>query len=505
MTNSLLPSVRNQAAAVPAGMHSLFNWLDSPPPLSAADELASLHRQLANLRGAELTPEQRAATLERLYTRSMATVTALFVSLTGAVLPIPIPRKTRQLIRSQQLLLQTLAEDFLAPLNSDRPLAELSQPPGLILRRSLHALAQHLLVSSLVASPAVVGIWKQLHQTYETARRLGLTGDSPAGTAGTLQDIYFAAVLLGCAQPASFTSREINFVGAYLGRFSDAIEPADASAAQTSAAFWIDPAQDATAFACSRKMAPPETPVHYFSCARLAARIKDQLARLEAGATAEQIKLPEFANTPAGRGVLRRLATYWGEPGKRRYPRRRQNYRAVLCSGLASLWRLFQDGDAARIETSNWMITNESPDGYAFMHLAGKTGGLSVGDITAIRTESGKAWQICIVRWALSENQEHLELGLQILATRAVPALLALPSRDSEHTLLAVLILPAIRSLRSSEMLVLPSTAVENLPKRLILVVEKENIKVREVKSTGLDEQNSKIAIFSIDADNQPS
>lgn len=30
--------------------------------------------------------------------------------------------------------------------------------------------------------------------------------------------------------------------------------------------------------------------------------------------------------------------------------------------------------------------------------------------------------KVCIIRWALSENQEHLELGLQILATDAVPA-----------------------------------------------------------------------------------
>jgi hypothetical protein len=509
MIESSSPSARSEATAFPpAGLHSLFNWLDSPPPPSATDELASLHRQLASLRASAATPEQRGLTLERLYARSMTTVNTLLASLTGSALPIPIPRNTRQLIRSLQLLLRTLAEDFLTTPNNSPSPPELRHPPLPALWRSLHALAQHLLISSLVASPAAVGIWRQLHQTYETARRLQLTDKTPDGATGTVQDIYFSAVLLGCAQPGSFTSTEVNFVADYLTRFPNAIDAIDDSAIQTPAAFWIDPEQDATAFACARKTAPPQTPVHYFCCSRLAARLKQQLAELEAGASAEQTGLPDFAGIPAGRGVMRRLANYWGEPGKRRYPRRRQNYRALLCSGLVRLWRLFQDGDQdlekAPQEMSNWMITNESPDGYAFMHVSGKTGSLSVGDITAIRTDSGKSWQICIVRWALSENQEHLELGLQILATRAIPARLALPANDSDQRLLSVLILPAIRDLRASEMLVVPSSALENLPDRLILVIDKGSIKVREVKSTRIDEQNSKIAILSIEPDSLP-
>ncbi|WP_301100450.1 hypothetical protein [Propionivibrio sp.] len=482
-------------------MPSLLDWLDSPPLPNAADELACLHRQLATLRTSQVSLQQRASILERLYERSMSTVTALLGSLADAVLLIPIPRKTRQLIRSLQVLLQALAEDFLTTLSlkDDHSAAGLRQEAGLALWRSLHTLAQHLLISNLAASPAAVGIWRQLHQTYEIARHLELAGDTPEGVASTLQNVYYSAILLDCAQPASFTSREVNFVAAYLALFSDGVSPADKAAGQAPEVFWIDPTQDAAAFACSRKTAPPDTPVHYFSCARLAARLKEQLAELDAGASAEQIKLPDFAETPAGRGVLQRLVTYWGDPGKRRYPRRRQNYRATLCSGLDSLWRLFQDGKAATIETSSWMITNESPDGYAFMHVSGKIGGISVGDITAIRTDSGKNWQICIVRWALSENQEHLELGLQILATRAVSARLALPSHNSEHTHLSVLILPAIRELRSTEMLVVPSGSLEDQPTRLVLIVEKENIKVREVTRTRLDEQNSQIAVFSIE------
>ena len=495
MTDSLLQSVRSLVAATPpAGTQSLFNWLDSPLPAKPADELAQLHRQLGVWRASPLGGEQKALTLGRIYARGMSTVSSILAALSDVVLPIPIPRRTRQLIRSLQLLLRTLADDLQATVDAQ----PLGMPPELARWQILHALGQHLLVSSLVASPPAVGIWRQMHQTYEAVRRLGLTGAESPGGRATLQDVYYAAVLLGCAQPASFTSNEINFIAAYLARFAAGVE-ADLRAPPSPTAFWIDPTRDAAAYACARNTPPPDTAVHYFSGARLAEQLRQQLAELESGAPAKTIGLPDFADTPAGRGVLRRLINYWGDPGKRRFPRRRQNYRALLCCGLANLWQLFQHGEESLPATSNWMIINESPDGYAFMHVSGKTGELSIGDVAAIRTESGKAWQICIVRWALSENQEHLELGLQILATRAVPALLAQPGERHDHALQAVLILPEIRALRAGEMLLAPTATLSRLPSSLVLVVEQQNVAVREVRATRVTEQNSRIAIFSIE------
>lgn len=485
------------SASSQENVRAIFTWLDAPPPANAADSLPLLHMHLASLRSSQSTPEQHAIALERLYTRGISAVTTLVPALTDVLLPLP--RKTRQLVRSIQDLLQVLAEDLLATLNmnNEQMIRGTRQTPDLTLWRSLDALAQHLLISDLAASPAGIGIWRQLHQTYDTALRLRIADNQPGGVPCRLQDVYFSAVLLGCAQPASFTSNEVDFVAAYLKSFVRLVD----LNIEATAKFWIDPTRDSPPIACARKQPPPETPAYHFSCDRIAALLKQQLTALDAGNTPEQLKLPDFSATPAGQGVLRRLITYWGEPGKRRFPRRRQNYRAALCAGLDSLWHLFQEGEAAAIETSSWMITNESPDGYATMHVSGKTGSLSVGDVVALRTESGENWQIGIIRWALSENQEHLELGLQILATRAVPALLALPAASGGRKRLSVLILPKIKSLRPTEMLVVPSGALDEQSSNLILIIEKENLEIREVRSTQLDEQNSHIEVFSIEPD----
>ena len=498
MSNSLSKSDNIDSAASSAvTIQAICDWLDTPPN-DASYELTLLKTNLDVIRAAQITPQQRTLLLNRLYSRSISAVSALTPLLIGV--SFPIHRKTRHLIRGLQDLLITLSEEALSTLDKTTGQAihpELP-PPDLLLWRSLSALSQHLLTSNLAASPAGKGVWHKLHQTFDRARHLGLSENKPEGTNSSLKTIYYSAILLGCAQPASFSSSEISFIASYLDFFADRIDVLAESKPNPLNSFWIDPERDEPAIAYSRKKPPPETQVHFFSCGRLSALLAEQLAALECGHSPKQIGLPDFSGTPAGHGVIRRLVTYWGRPGKRRFPRRRQNHRAALCAGLGSLCQLLQNRETSTTELSSWMITNESPDGYALMHVSGKTGTISVGNVIAIQTDSGKNWQIGIVRWAISENQEHLELGLQILATHATPALLALSSPSNPRASLPVLILPQIPDLRPNELLIAPSGTLDHHPKSFVLIVEKDNLAVREVRSTLLDEQNGLIEVFSI-------
>jgi hypothetical protein len=501
------PDDAEAAALAQAGIRAIFEWLATPPPLQPTDDLTPLRTHLAALREMPAPAHQRAGALEQLYTRSISVVDKLIPTFKNVALPIP--RKTRHIVRGMQDLLQALAEDMLTSLGKldEHVIRGLRQEQDLTLWRGLHALAQHLLISDLVASPASPGIWQQLHYIFSTANCAQLADNTPEGAPSSLRQTYYAALLLGCGQPASFTSSEVAFVADYLKRFADRVEALPEAAPASPGSFWIHSLRDTPAFACSRKTAPSDADIHYFSCDRLAALLDTQLNALETGSTPQQLNLPDFAGTPAGNGVLRRLASYWGQPGKRRFPRRRQNYRAVLCCGLDSIWHLFQDAETTEPDVSSWMITNESPDGYTIMHVSGKTGNLQVGNITAIRTESGNDWQICLVRWALSENPEHLELGLQILASRAVPAILALPqgSRDNENEgRLPVLLLPEIPLLRPSQTLIAPSGGLVDQQTKLVLIVDQDNIEVREMKATRLNEQTGSVEVFSIEADQQP-
>lgn len=493
-----------RAPAPTAGLQAVFAWLATPASAHANDELAALRTHLAALRDDAGDASERARALDLLYTRCMATTEKLVPALRAVELPVP--RKTRQMVRGMQGALLSLATLL---QNTDPALDTAASglphdPPRQRLWRCLNALSRHLLISYRVAAPSGVGVWRQLHTAYATARRLRLANKTPDGERCTLQHVYYAAVLIGCAQPSAFTPREIDFIAAYLERFADEVEllgtDRTGNDGDPGGLFWIDPERDAPGFAWARKPPPPETAVLSFSCDRLAALLQRQLAALDAGQTPQQIGLPAFAAGAAGRGVLRRLAGYWGKPMKRRFQRRRQNYRAILCSGLDNLWQLLRDGQAAA-ETSNWMITNESPDGFALMHVAGKTGKLAVGDVAAIRTEASKDWQICIARWALSENPEHFELGLQVLSPRAFPAQLALFTNDGENRQLPALILPELPPLRETETLIVPSDQIPAQPKKLVLVLEQNNIVVRELRICRLEEQTASIESYTIQSE----
>lgn len=494
MNNNRLPE--DDALAV-IDLHATLDWLATPPATEAEDDLAPLHTHLAALRETPAATAQRQRVLDLLYARTIATVRRLLPELSGVALPLS--RRVRHTVRGMQTLLLMLAEDYRRPPEGDRVIA----PPAkaeLALWRALDALAYHLLISNYAGAPYSPGIWKMTHQIYRAAMTGQCATTHIRDAEGTIEDAYLRACLLACAQPASFTSREISLVVDYIQRFSGRATILPHSRAQTAeGVFWIDAGRDTPPTSASRR--PPPEGALCFACEQLAQLAEEQVDALEAGAGVSELDLPQAAITPAGHSVLRRLAHHWGHPGKRRFPRRRQNYRAELCIGLTPLWQLFQHAAEAASEVTNWMVTNESPDGYAVMHASGKTGRLTAGDVVAIRTEHKANWQVCIVRWALSENPEHLELGLQILATRATPGHLVIADAGGDGDRQPVLVLPALPPVRPDETLIAATGTTAAGAKKMILLVERENLEIREIVAKRLEEQTANIEVVAFETD----
>jgi hypothetical protein len=267
------------------------------------------------------------------------------------------------------------------------------------------------------------------------------------------------------------------------------------------AIFWIDPDKDYPAHALIRKMPDPELRLLYFCCDQAAEIVWKDRKALAAGQLPPpdtQLRLPVSTD-----GVLRRLQRLWGQPMKRRFPRRRQSYRANLCIGLENLRQLVTQSNPIA-EPGKWMVINESPDGYALMHVTGETTELRVGDIVAIqatgdRSEPGTTWQVCIIRWAMSENPEHLEIGLQVLSSRAIAAKITSKHHGAGDKVPA-LILPATPPLRPNHAVVVPTGTLPQNPGRLVALPDINPADAIEMDTTALDEQNSLIEIFGVSA-----
>jgi hypothetical protein len=480
-----------------------------PAPQTGIRGFEDALKRLRLLKNLSTRQVQDSTILDNLYARSIETVETRLYSLSE--MSLPISQKPRQIIRNMQDLLEALAKLLLKPaIVKDDTIPASDNVSPLSLWRALRLFSRHLLLSSLTAAPPGTDIWKQLHQVYKLASRLGVTYNVPENAARSIRDEYYAAILLGCAQPTSFSGRDVFFLNKYIERFCGQVDTNIDNSVGDLVAFWINPESDAPATPYSRKLPIPGTPILSFSCHRLAALIESQLAALETGTPPKWIKLPSFAATVAGLSVLGRLIQLWGNPGTRRFPRRSQNYRGELCLGFDNLCRLYKKVPQS-VETSAWMITNESPDGYAVMHISGKTQAITVGDIAALRTETGDNWQLCIIRWALSEHQAHPELGLQIRASRAYTADIALPIQteteagtetetETNTNYRPTLVLPATPMLRQNEALIVPTGTLAGHSTNLVLVIERDNVEIREISSVQCDERNGLIELYGITA-----
>lgn len=487
-----------------ANVKSILEWLALAHGRTGAEDAGQLRHQLLLLRDAPVPTAQRVKLLDLLYAHIERAVNAELPQLHEVSLPIP--RKLRQRVKALLEVLETLTQDYFNTLATlfDPAGEDTPRSPHVSLRRAMHAIAWQIRISHLIAAPTAIGRWQQLHTAFSTARRLGLEELPGARGGPSIRRIYTNVLLSAIAQPASFSSAELEFINDYIERLPQELELGVLPPSDSNAIFWTDLDKDFPAHALIRRVPAADSNVLYFSCDTIAREASRQHTELIKGTSASALGLPALADTHAGQGVLLRLTTLWGNPQKRRFPRRRQSYRANLCLGLENLWQLIKTPEA-NIETSEWMVTNESPDGYALMHMSGQTESLRIGDIVALqaqgeRSESPPAWHVCVIRWAISENPEHVELGLQLIASRAIAARIVQPYELSAAPIEA-LILPEAPPLRPIESLVVASGVLKPNNGRIIILVEAENFSVREVHTTHLDEHTSSIEVFSVSTD----
>lgn len=490
-----------QPAPPDDNVKSILGWLALAHGRTGSDDADQLHRQLLQLREAPIPNFQRLKLLDLLYGQAERVANAELPRLHDVSLPIS--RKQRQRVRVLLDVLETLTQDYF------NTLAELFDPQGsgssrvphTSLRRAMQTIAWRVRITHLIAAPSAAGLWQLLHSAFLTARHLGLDEfPGPQGTS-SIRQIYIGILLAAAAQPASFSPDELEFISQFIDDSNPNIELLDTPPPESGGIFWIDLDKDFPAHALIRRIPTPDARVLYFSCDAIAEHALNMRTALLQGTPAKTLGLPSFADTGAGPSTLLRINRLWGHPSKRRFSRRRLSYRANLCSGLGNLWQLMKSMQAPK-GLSEWMVTNESADGFSLMHMSGQTQHLRIGDIVALQTlgdqsEATPTWHICLIRWAVSENPEHIELGLQILAPKAT-AVEITHTYALESSNVAALILPPTPPLRPAQSLVVPAGLLRENTRRIIVVIEGENLEIREIQATSLDEQTSAIEIFSV-------
>ena len=329
--------------------------------------------------------------------------------------------------------------------------------------RAMQMLAQRLKLGYRMYATNPKSVWLELHELYQFALRRGLAQRALEDGGDTPHSVYRSALLVAFSEPLKLMQGDLDRVLAWLEKFGHLAAIGPAGQQKTGQGlFLIKSQRDVPGYALSKRHHPlPQGHDLLLNTLPVAETLLDQMARLAAGETPETLGLASDAADPAFRDLMARLVKHWGAVPNRRFTRLRTHARVEICVGIRGIWQFLNSRGATRAPTGEWMVTNESPRGFALMHVKGAMEPIRVGEVIGLRTRDSQTCHICVVRWVLSDNPEHLELGLEELAPTARAVSIRKTrgaAQDAEH----VRLLPEVPSLKQAPAILAPLVPLDS-------------------------------------------
>ncbi|MRR49508.1 MAG: hypothetical protein EG825_01110 [Rhodocyclaceae bacterium] len=492
-------------------MRAALDWLAVPSGEDVLEDIIPLRLHLRGVVDTGLMPLHLLKVLELIEVRAKAVTEVAHSLLLDAT--VPVPKRLRSIAQALGEIHGLLAQAYLQIVNNAE-IAQLARPrrnaPLLCANGLEHAL-QQLEISLLVSSGSPQDLWSTSQALFHRAHEPSSFEDTLPGDPAVVDLPFKRMLALISAQPETFTPREVVFLRRAIAEtagtvdLSYAVPPTPAHDW-----YWLEPGRDMAPVPFVRRLPAGSHTLLFHSCAALGRQIEELLAQLDANIAPSALGLPDEAAQTDFRNVLRRAAENWITPPKRQHHRRHQPYRVEVCANIGRLWQVLHgDQDSASSTAqigSDWMVINESPSGLAMMHVSGEVTGILPGSAVGLRIKPDEAWSVCLVRWARSDNPEHVELGLDLLAPETHPVrILAQPTNGGTvPEPVPALLLPSLPHLARGEALLTPRGGyVEG---KFALVDDAMNrVGVVTCVSTSLDLQTSSIEVFQFQRDNTPS
>ncbi|MCF8150144.1 MAG: hypothetical protein K9K30_16415 [Burkholderiaceae bacterium] len=441
----------------PLRLQQALDWLAASPQEDALLDLVPLRNHVATIASSAIPVLHRLKIMELLQQRAERIDEMLVPMLLDVKLPLPVHLGTvaRDLIGLRAELGETWLK--LAESADPREVARVRRSRTHICWQGIHNLSRQFIAALLIAIPTPVFFWRNFQALYHCARgSVDPTSTLPAEMSAI--DTRFKSVLaLSAAQPEGLTPRETIFLAEYLESQSAATQidiiPPDEAADW----LWLGAGLDQPPVPLSRR-SPADRPSLYFRFGKLAELAKLQLDQLNDGVPPTSFGLPLQAAGADYRNALERARQHWTTPRWRSFNRRPKSIPIEVCTQLSLLWSTLEkdskpepNSSAGKLAHTDWTLLNESPSGYAIVHVVGKASGIVPGSALGLRVSDGAAWQICLVRWARSNNSSHVEMGLEVLASSAIPVRIQSLARRNSESPIPALLLPAIPSLNRGE------------------------------------------------------
>jgi hypothetical protein len=477
----------------PQTLQNAMEWLSRDPEFDPVEELTGLRQHLRGVLELGKPPLELLKLLDAFAPR-VASVAGLARPLLSDS-TLPLPRRLRSLALALIDVHGAMAQGFLRIASEANPpgLANFGRSRAQICGAAMSHLASQLQIALLTTSPAPLGLWQAAQKVYEL-------------TSSSSQRNFKVMLALSAAQPEAMTGRQIDFLVSFLNRYGKAIDISDEAPTDSTSWYWLDPNRDLPPVAFS-KLPPPPWPCLFFSCADLGRVTQDIIEQIAGGRSPEQLELPDEVVLPDNLDLLRLVRAHWASPPKRQLRRRSKNYPIQVCADLENFWKLLNGEPATTSRViddgpTDWMVVNESPGGYAVMHVNGNIAGMQTGSVLGVRPTPKRPWGVCLVRWARSENPEHLELGLEFLAPTA-EAVRIVSGKHGKLPLPAFL-LPALPGLDRGESLLVQHGNYYPHGSFTLLQESWGHIRITECHPRALISQTSCVEIYEFERDPLP-
>jgi len=436
----------------------VINWLRDLPADDPVERGRQILSRLAEMNRSRVRITLRQEISELIQAQVLALLPELDSSLASGTLPLSNSSRSAagivedlvtELAYSYKLLLVEQARRLFGLASSGRAV--------LPVVRAMQLLARRLSLGYRVYATNAKGVWLELHELYQFALRRGLANRALPGEVETPLSVYRDALLIAFAEPLKLMQGDLDRVATWLARFGSLA--GIGSAGRTRAGqglFLIKPQRDVPGYALAKRHHPmPHGHDLVLNTLPAAEALLDQLAKLAAGETPVALGLPEDSADPSFRDLMGRLVKHWGAVPNRRFTRLRTHARVEISVGIRGIWDFLNSRPSAT-PSGEWMVTNESPRGFALLHVGGTMEPIRVGEVIGLRTRDSQTCHVCVVRWVLSDNPEHLELGLEELAPTARPISLRTSGAPRPNESQPVLLLPEVPALNQGPAILAP-------------------------------------------------
>lgn len=474
-------------------------WLDALPLANSQESARKLTDAITTVNSVKLGDEARLKLMELYRVTARLLLPALHQQYVDK--PLPLPEKHQQAAVLTRKLLTELGNGYklvLIELLGRRISFGANKLVPLAIARAIECLGGILDVCYEIYGPTPAGVWSELHQLYGYAAQQSLHDTPIAEDEKTsVNAVYKQVLLIALADPYRLLQGQLVEVKAYVARFGQhaQLQPLG-KAENTHGLFLVRLDGDKPPKALSHHSGVTDARVDIIlNTVPLARVLHQQVQDLEANTPPAKLGLPDAAQQPNYREMLKRLIKQWGIAPKRVFNRTPTQNQTFICSGITTLHNalsqeeipsvvedefdthiilqmsdgmqsLGQSPTTGSYQTYNcasWQMLNESAGGVALAKEPGSYTKIKVGDIIGVGAAQAGSWGVAIVRWMQSNTESDLELGAQMLAPQAEAIAIKPVISAPDAMFQPALRLPEVAALKQPPRIVAPRGSFQSM------------------------------------------